>query len=522
MDYIFVTENICSLIERTDIMPSYATDHSMVVITIRFSNIDRGKGFWKMNTSMLRDNDYVESINGTIEEVMKQQFKTAREKWDFLKFKIKEASNKFTKVRKKSQEMKLHLYKCKLQRLHDNLEEVEDNIFTKKDSQKEIEKITKEIDELMEVKTKGAIMRSRVDWFLYGVKPSKYFCKLEKYNYTNKNRYKLKRNDGTVTTDAKEILNIEYNYYKDLYSEANLLAEESYLDDLKSPKLSKQQKAELDKDIDEKEIKNIIKQMKGDKVLGTDGIPIEFYRMFYTKISKLFFDVISEISYMEFTIDQGRGIILLIDKPGRNQLTIKNWRPLSLLNVDAKIYSKILASRLYEVIDTLVYSDQSGFQKGRYIGENLLDLLSIIEHSSQYDVPAVIASLDFEKAFDMVHWESFIKTLKFFNFGNRYIDMVKMLFTNIHSCTVNNGYSSNWFKPERGLRQGDCYSPPAFLLVIEILGLKIRQNQNIEGIQLAHITKKQVQFAYDLWASLKAKQNCLLKKQFPGLEESKY
>ena len=57
--------------------------------------------------------------------------------------------------------------------------------------------------------------------------------------------------------------------------------------------------------------------------------------------------------------------------------------------------------------------------------------------------------------------------------------------------------------------QGDCFSPPAFLLVVEILGLKIRQNNNITGINLGHTHKKQAQFADDLWAALKADQENL-------------
>ena len=82
--------------------------------------------------------------------------------------------------------------------------------------------------------------------------------------------------------------------------------------------------------------------------------------------------------------------------------------------------------------------------------------------------------------------------------------MVRMLYRNATSCTVNNGYSSKWFSISRSLRQGCCYSPPAFLIFIEILGAKIRQNEKIEGIQITSSkNKKQSQFADDLWASLK-------------------
>ena len=79
-------------------------------------------------------------------------------------------------------------------------------IFSKENQIGEIEGMKKEIDKLMEEKTRGAMVRSRADWFLYEEKPTSYFCKLEKYNYTKKNRFRLKREDGSITTNSEDIL----------------------------------------------------------------------------------------------------------------------------------------------------------------------------------------------------------------------------------------------------------------------------------------------------------------------------
>ena len=74
---------------------------------------------------------------------------------------------------------------------------------------------------------------------------------------------------------------------------------------------------------------------------------------------------------------------------------------------------------------------------------------------------------------------------------------------------INNGWTSNWIDFKKGLRQGDCFSPPAFLLVVAILGHKIRNNPHIKGINICTMNKKHLQFADDLWASLMAGQGCL-------------
>ena len=169
----------------------------------------------------------------------------------------------------------------------------------------------------------------------------------------------------------------------------------------------------------------------------------------------------------------------------------------------------MLANKLYKVLPSIIHTDQSGFLKGRQLGENLMDLMAVIEQSEDQKEENIIVSLDFEKAFDSVKWESLYRYLKFFNFGDRFIHKVKMLYTNLQSCTINNGHVSKWMDIKRALRQGCCFSLPVFLIVIEVLGLMICQNNDIEGIKIKDFHEKQAQFADDLWAVLKAQEKNL-------------
>ena len=253
-----------------------------------------------------------------------------------------------------------------------------------------------------------------------------------------------------------------------------------------------------------------MQQMENDKVPGPDGLPIEFYKFFLCKIKNLLFDAIKEMSEQGLTIDEGCGVISLMEKTDCDPLYLKHWCPLTMLNSDAKIYSKVLADRLYTVTDKIIHHDhQVSFQKGRYIGKNLLDLTSLLEYCDKKQVEALLIAIDFQRAFDSVTWVVYYDTLRCFGVGEQYIKYVQNLFTNITSCTVNNRFASEWISLERGLCQGCCYSPPAFLVIIETLGVKIRQEEKIEGIQCGHITKKHTQFADDLWAIIKAKQQVI-------------
>lgn len=92
-----------------------------------------------------------------------------------------------------------------------------------------------------------------------------------------------------------------------------------------------------------------------------------------------------------------------------------------------------------------------------------------------------IALLDFQKAFDSVRWSFLLNTLKTFNFGDKLLRWIKLLYCNISSCVTNNGHASSFFSVERGVRQGCPVSPLLFLLVVEVLTCKVRSDQNVHG-----------------------------------------
>ena len=187
---------------------------------------------------------------------------------------------------------------------------------------------------------------------------------------------------------------------------------------------------------------------------------------------------------------------------GRDSILLKNWRPLTLLNNDNKIYSKALANRLKIALPTIIDSSQTGFIPGRQMSENILKNQEIMSTAMNNKIDGILVSFDFEKAFDTVEWAAIFHALERFNFGPEYIKMVKVLFTDPVTYVMNNGHWSDPIYPMRGARQGCCYSPGAFDLVVEILGIAIRQDKNIQGFEINGNTIKMGPFADDLWATL--------------------
>ena len=105
--------------------------------------------------------------------------------------------------------------------------------------------------------------------------------------------------------------------------------------------------------------------------------------------------------------------------------------------------------------------------------------------------------LDFEKAFDSIEWNFLFEVLRKLNLGETFIRFVRCCYKDIYSCINNNGFTTNWFKLGRGVRQGCPLSCFLFILCVEIMGTRIRKNENINGIKIGESEHKLKQFADD-------------------------
>ena len=106
------------------------------------------------------------------------------------------------------------------------------------------------------------------------------------------------------------------------------------------------------------------------------------------------------------------GIITLIPKPNKDTTLLNNLRPISLLNIDYKILSKVFAKRLEKVLPKIINPDQTGYVKNRYIGENISLISDIMSYTKETSIPGIALFLDFKKAFDTIEWDFINNCLK--------------------------------------------------------------------------------------------------------------
>ena len=142
---------------------------------------------------------------------------------------------------------------------------------------------------------------------------------------------------------------------------------------------------------------------------------------------------------------QKQAVINLLEKSGKDRTLLENWGPISLVNVDTKIMSKVIAATLKKVLPSIIHYNQTGYVKGRFIGEAIRSIFDIIDFTAKENIPGLLLFIDFQKTFDSVEWEFLIESLKKLNFGQDFLQWVETFYNNIKSRVINSGVSSNFF-----------------------------------------------------------------------------
>ena len=147
-------------------------------------------------------------------------------------------------------------------------------------------------------------------------------------------------------------------------------------------RVNEEEQESLEKDLTLEELKDALASFADNKSPGEDGFTKEFYQTFFDLIGKDLLNSYKDSFHKDsLSISQKRESITLIPKGDVNLMDLKNWRPITLLNVDYKLLSKVLAKRMELLLLKLIHTDQTGFINGRYIGQNIRLLCDIMELS---------------------------------------------------------------------------------------------------------------------------------------------
>ena len=511
LDYFLISTELICEVKGCAIKPGYRSDHSLVTLVLRKKEFARDRPFWKFNNSLLTDNEYIQIVKTTIHDIT-LQYAVPVYNIEYLKdmdpdlieytisdqllfetllMEIRGRSISYATFKKKKETEEENKLNKMLTQLEEKSNITEDDIES-------IDLVRQDLESFRKKKIEGIAVRSRVQWLHSGEKPTKYFLNLENRNFVNRSVSFLEKQNGDIIDNQEEILTEVFCFYKNLYSkkEVNDVVLEDVIPD--SPKLDNDDNLKLEGKITYKEAATALKDMKNEKSPGPDGFTVEFFKFFFKDIGKYLTRSLNEgLEKGELSVTQYQGVITCLPKEGKPKQFVKNWRPISLLNVSYKILSSCMASRIRNILPKIIHPSQKGFMKNRYIGENIRLLYDIILSCKTDKISGLLLMVDFEKAFDSVSWDFIKKSLNYFKFCPFVIKFFETIYNKPTSCITFNGQYSKWFMLERGCRQGDPISPYLYLICAEIMSIMFRKNERIKGIKVREIETLLSLFADD-------------------------
>jgi len=502
IDYFFLDKRILHLTKECDYGAMVISDHGPLSMKMSIPDTQSSYRSWRLNPLLLSEDEFTEFISSEIKiflDINQTPGMSSSTVWESLKAYLRGQIISYCANKKRASTERIKKLTdeiLELDRLHSHSPSA--------DTLKKRMSLQTEFDLLSTRQAEYLISKLRHGHYEHGEKSGRALAHQLRQRTADQILSAVNDEDGIKCTDNEKINSCFKKFYQLLYTSdvpTNPSVLEDFFKSLKILPVSEELSAELERDFSVKEIVSAIGAMQSGKSPGPDGFPNEFFKKFSNQLAPLLLSVFEEsLVTNSLPLTMRQAVISLLLKKDKNPLNCSSYRPVSLLNTDAKILAKILARRLENIIPSIISSDQTGFIKNRYSFFNIRRLFNILYCPSPPDPGniEVMLSLDAEKAFDWVEWDYLFRTLKAFNFGPKFISWVRILYTIPMAAVRTNNNLSTYFELKRGTRQGCPLSPLLFAVALEPLALALRQCSTIRGIHRAGLEHKVSLYADDM------------------------
>ena len=234
--------------------------------------------------------------------------------------------------------------------------------------------------------------------------------------------------------------------------------------------------------VSEEEVLVAMKGTKPGKSPGVDGITADVYRTLKHCMAPVLARVYSAIGSTH-TMPRGftLGAIVTLHKKG-DRTEAGNYRPISLLNADYRLLAKVLANRLKAALDPVIAPEQSAFLTGRDIGDNILTQQCTHRVLKRERRRAVVAMLDFYKAYDTISRPFLFEVMRIMGAGDSFLAWTQLLLSDTRAVAVVNGHRSAPVPFEAGVRQGCPLSPLLYLFIGQALLVWLKHRAATAGV----------------------------------------
>jgi hypothetical protein len=297
--------------------------------------------------------------------------------------------------------------------------------------------------------------RSRVCWLRAGDANTRFFHVKANGRRRKNFIHSLRRDDGPDAVSQEEKRQVVDTHFHAILGTGSAA---SATFDWAALGLPTHDLSALDADFTLDEIHDAVKAMPADKAPGPDGFISNFFKSSWELVGPDILLAFQQLADGNFTGLHHLNVSHMVLLPKcADASSMKNFRPISLMHSFAKLFMKVLASRLATRIDDLVGIEQSAFIKGRCIQDNFIYVRALLRRLHRSKTPSLLLKLDISKAFDSVSWTYLLDMLRMRGFGPRWRNWIAAFLSTASSRVLFNGEEGASIAHRRGLRQGDPY-----------------------------------------------------------------
>lgn len=326
IDYFLVSESLCNRVIKAEMQPGYKSDHWRLDFHFDFETCPRGKGFWKLNVQHLKSTEFLEGLNQIVDQFLwevKENISPAQE-WEYLKLRITSYATEYSARKAMEKNRLIEKFEKRIIILDEQLLK-SDNLEKKNEIAQKIRKTEEFLINEHEQRINKYKIFAKKRRYNESERNSKYFFNIAKARYNAKKITRLKATDGGIVNSQKDILQELHKFYDAAFKDSKKNRAFIYTNH-DGPRLNEEEKESLERAISMNEIAEAIKTMNDEKTPGVDGLPVEFYKVYWSRIKFILFRTLN------FALPEGhlhcsanRGILTLLPKKDRDWLLLKSW-----------------------------------------------------------------------------------------------------------------------------------------------------------------------------------------------------
>uniref|UniRef100_A0A803JAB7 Reverse transcriptase domain-containing protein n=1 Tax=Xenopus tropicalis TaxID=8364 RepID=A0A803JAB7_XENTR len=499
IDYIFTSQSLLPHIQKAEIKDIIISDHAPISLHIQNPQPQPRSFNWRFPSYLSHSEDFKQYVKTSLANYIDDNlthWDNPNLLWAAAKPVLRGQITAYLAYRRKQFNIKYMTLQQELSQAYKQLKN-----HNNKETQNKYKEIKNLFDTLLTEKAQLSLDYKRNKYFRWGNKTGKLLASITKKQNLQPHIHKLQGKQGWIT-DTKKITEEMTQYFQSFYDleQDNPTEGIKFLQEAHLTKLTIEERNLLNAPVTETDIQTTIKKLKSGKSPGPDGLSAEFYKILAPELTPLLLDLYNNtLQGLPLWPEANEARIILLPKKDRDPTNPQSYRPISLLNQDLKILTKIMADRLQQILPRILSPCQLGFTKGRHSVKATQQILALIyQHNIEKRKHGILVNLDAEKAFDRIFHAHLLRILKFQHFGHQLLKLFRALYSTPTAFLTINNLNSDRFYIKKGTRQGCPLSPLLFNLALDPLLRHLRQNPLFQGFKTKHLCHKIVAFADDI------------------------